>query len=119
MKVGIAQINPRVGDLAANSDIIVRESVVAANAGARLVLFPELSLVGYPPLDLLDEPEFVLRALDARSRLVERLGSEVGELPIVLGAIGQAHSDTGKRLVNVAIVAPPLSFLPRTSAALT
>lgn len=104
MKVGIAQVNPRVGDLAANSDLILRESAIAAAAGAELVLFPELSLIGYPPLDLLDEPEFILRADDARARLVERLGAELGSVPIVFGTIGHAQAETGKSLVNVAVL---------------
>lgn len=105
MRLGLAQLNPIVGDLRGNADAIVREAVAAARQGAELVAFPELALVGYPPLDLLDEPEFVTAALDARTALVARLGAEVGDVPVVFGAIGEASARVGKRLQNVAVLA--------------
>ena len=105
MKIGLAQINPTVGDLASNAAAIVRESAAAARLGAEMVAFPELALLGYPPLDLLDEPGFVALALDARAELVRRLGEEVGDVPVVFGAVGRAGADVGKRLENVAVVA--------------
>ena len=53
MRIALAQVNAKVGDLAGNSDVIVREAAAAAARGAGLVVFPELALTGYPPLDLL------------------------------------------------------------------
>ena len=53
MKIALAQINTTVGDLAGNVDLMVRSARDAASAGAGVVVFPELSIIGYPPKDLL------------------------------------------------------------------
>ena len=72
MKIALAQINTTVGDLAGNVDIMVRHARDAAAAGADLVVFPELSITGYPPRDLVEKPTFVERSEQA----VERLAAE-------------------------------------------
>ncbi len=59
MRVALAQINPTVGDLRGNLERIAAAASRACAAGARLVLFPELALSGYPPEDLLLNPLFV------------------------------------------------------------
>ena len=59
MKIAIAQINPTVGDLAGNAQRILAVAQRAADAGADLLLTPELSLCGYPPRDLLMRPSFI------------------------------------------------------------
>lgn len=53
LKIAIAQINPIVGDLATNAQIIIDLSIQAANSGVDLLIFPELALIGYPAEDLL------------------------------------------------------------------
>jgi len=61
-RIALAQVNPTVGDFAGNA-ALVRDRVARARAGgAGLVVFPELAVCGYPPRDLLDEPEFLARA---------------------------------------------------------
>jgi NAD+ synthase (glutamine-hydrolysing) len=105
VKIGLAQVDAVVGDLEGNADTIVRESASAAERGADLVVFPELALLGYPPLDLLDEPEFVHQAMAARATLVARLGAEVGDLPVAFGTIGLPDGAVGKALQNVAVLA--------------
>ena len=59
MKIAIAQINPTVGDLIGNAQRILSAAKQAADAGANLLLTPELSLCGYPPRDLLMRPSFI------------------------------------------------------------
>ncbi|HEY5142423.1 MAG TPA: NAD+ synthase [Solirubrobacteraceae bacterium] len=66
MRIALAQINPVVGDVAGNARLITARLAEARAAGAQLALFPELSVIGYPPEDLLLR-EHVLR--DAREAL--------------------------------------------------
>jgi NAD+ synthase (glutamine-hydrolysing) len=61
-RIALAQVNLTVGDFAGNAARIRERVERARAAGAGLVLFPELSLCGYPPRDLLDQPEFLARA---------------------------------------------------------
>ena len=70
MKIALAQIDTTVGAFAANAAAIAQKSREAADSGAQLVLFPELTLCGYPPKDLLALGEFVQRQL---ATLEERL----------------------------------------------
>jgi len=69
VKIALAQIDTTVGAFAENAAAIVRQSREAAGAGAQLVLFPELTLCGYPPKDLLALREFVQRQLAALEQL--------------------------------------------------
>ena len=64
MRIALAQIDPVVGDLAGNRDLILARLEDAKAAGADLALFPELAVTGYPPEDLLLRPGFV-RAAEA------------------------------------------------------
>lgn len=59
MKILAAQINPTVGDLNGNADLIIQSIRAGEAKGADIVLFPELSLTGYPPDDLLLLPQFI------------------------------------------------------------
>jgi NAD+ synthase (glutamine-hydrolysing) len=68
-RIALAQVNPTVGDFAGNAAKIRAAAERARAAGARLVVFPELVLCGYPPRDLLDLPEF----LDHARRTLEEL----------------------------------------------
>jgi len=55
MKIAIAQVNLMLGDLNGNVDRLIAEAVKARNAGASLIITPELALCGYPPEDLRSE----------------------------------------------------------------
>jgi len=68
LTIAFAQLNQRVGDLDANAKAMLEWRGKAA--GADLILFPELQLIGYPPEDLILKPEFVRRAHEATDRLV-------------------------------------------------
>lgn len=60
-RIALAQTNPTVGDLPGNAGRIRAFTALAREAGAELVIFPELAVCGYPPRDFLDMPEFVDR----------------------------------------------------------
>src|SRR4030095_2935452 len=70
IRVALAQINPTVGDLAGNTDLVLDYLARARTAGADLVAFPELALTGYPPEDLLLKPHFVRDNLEALDRII-------------------------------------------------
>src|SRR5215469_893482 len=65
MKLALAQIDPTVGDLEGNRELILARIEEARAAGADLVVFPELIVTGYPPEDLLLRPGFVRAARDS------------------------------------------------------
>ena len=68
LRAALAQMNPTVGDLAGNAERIASLTAQAREAGAQLVVFPELALTGYPPEDLLLKTQFLR---DARAALEE------------------------------------------------
>jgi NAD+ synthase (glutamine-hydrolysing) len=84
LKVAIAQINSRVGDLAGNSDKIFAAAQAAQGQGAQIVVTPELSLTGYPPEDLLLRPAFLAACDQALQALAERL-KVLSDIAIVVG----------------------------------
>jgi NAD+ synthase (glutamine-hydrolysing) len=81
MRIALCQMNAVVGDIAGNEQT-VREGIAAArDGGARLVLFPELAITGYPPEDLLLKEHFLA---DARAA-VERVAADATGLTVVVG----------------------------------
>ncbi len=89
MKIGLAQINTTVGDLPGNFEKILSAYRQAVEAGADLVLTPELAVTGYPPQDLLFKSRFVPASLEG----LQRLQAEVGEVPLLVGFVA-AHERT-------------------------
>jgi NAD+ synthase (glutamine-hydrolysing) len=86
LRLALSQVNPAVGDLAGNADLIRRWTRSAADAGAQLVLFPEMVLTGYPVEDLVFRRSFVAASQAALRRLAADLaGDGLGELPVVVG----------------------------------
>src|SRR5437016_13775680 len=69
--IALAQIDTTVGDFAGNAAKVVAQTAKAAEQGAQLVVFPELTLCGYPPKDLLELDEFVARCRSALDQLAE------------------------------------------------
>jgi NAD+ synthase (glutamine-hydrolysing) len=100
VRIALAQVNPIVGDLAGNRRLIEAAAERAARLGAELAVFPELSLTGYPPLDLLERDGFVrdqLAELDA-------LAPASRAIAIVLGAALPVPRRDGKQLANAAVL---------------
>jgi len=98
VKIALGQINPTVGDFAGNAAKIIEFSQRAKAAGAGLVLFPELSVCGYPPRDLVERPSFVARNRES----VERIAGETSGIAVICGLVTPAESDTGKSVMNSA-----------------
>lgn len=84
LKVALAQINSRVGDLAGNTQRIIDAAHRAQAMGASVMVTPELALTGYPPEDLLLRPAFLAACDRALSGLAEQLKS-IAELTVVVG----------------------------------
>ncbi len=100
MKVGVAQINPVVGDLDGNVACIIDAYRRAADAGADLVLFPELAITGYPPMDLLERQTFVGGNLSALDRIARACTGPAA----IVGFVQPADGGSGKALYNAAAV---------------
>ncbi len=99
MKVGIAQINATVGDFPGNVKRIISAYRECIEAGAEIVITPELSLVGYPPRDLVYKSQFVPKCLQA----LDYLADETKDVPLLVGYIDHNTSDIpGKPFRNAA-----------------
>jgi len=101
MKVYIGQINPTVGALSANAELIRRAYDEGVRAGADVVMVPELAVTGYPPRDLLDRKFFIDAALEIR----DALAAMTGETTLIFGCPVRNALWCGKPLRNAAIVA--------------
>ncbi|MCC3592001.1 NAD+ synthase [Microcoleus sp. PH2017_28_MFU_U_A] len=82
MKIAIAQLNPTIGDICGNSNLILEAAKQAQIEGANLLLTPELSLLGYPPRDLLMNPSFIAIATAHLEQLAQALPPE---LAVIVG----------------------------------
>ncbi|HUM05042.1 MAG TPA: NAD+ synthase [Terriglobales bacterium] len=98
MKIALGQINPTVGDFSGNAAKIVQFAGQARSAGASLILFPELSVCGYPPRDLVERPSFVVR----NREWAEKIASETQGIAVICGLVTPAHAETGKSVMNSA-----------------
>ena len=85
MRLALAQLNPLVGDLAGNGELILAASRQAAAQGADLVLTPELSLWGYPPRDLLLRPSLIREQRAVLNQLAASLAQELPQLAVLVG----------------------------------
>ena len=102
MKIALAQIDPTVGDFSGNIEKIVAASRRAADQGARLAVFSELAICGYPPADFLEKPSFLVRCRSA----VDELAAATRELPIAVlaGVALPTNGKDGKPAFNAAVL---------------
>jgi len=98
VKIALGQINPTVGDFSGNANKIIEFSRRARDAGAGLILFPELSVCGYPPRDLVERPTFVAKNRES----VDRIAAETKGIAVICGLVTPAHAETGKSVMNSA-----------------
>ena len=98
MKIALGQINPTVGDFSGNASKIIDFSRRAQEAGAGLILFPELSVCGYPPRDLVERSSFVARNRES----AEHIATQTRGIAVICGLVTPAHSDAGKSVMNSA-----------------
>lgn len=99
MKIALLQLNPTVGDLAGNAELIRAGVERAVAAGAEIAVTSELALLGYPPRDLLLRQEFVERADETLKALASALPS--GMVAIV-GTVSRNETGGGRPLYNSA-----------------
>ena len=98
VQIALGQINPTVGDFSGNAAKIIDYANRARAGGAGLILFPELSVCGYPPRDLVERPSFVARNRET----AERIAAETRGIAVICGLVMPADSDTGKSARNSA-----------------
>ena len=89
IRFALAQIDTCVGDLDSNADKVMRYAHLAAQQGAQVVVFPEMTLTGYPIEDLALRATFRKAAWDKANWLATELASDsLGELYVVVGTVG-------------------------------
>jgi NAD+ synthetase len=98
MKIALAQINTTVGDLAGNEAKILAGAARAQAEGADLALFPELTITGYPPRDLLLKRDFVAGNL----AVLKRLAAASGPTALLVGYVGENKNNPGRDVTNQA-----------------
>ena len=81
MKIALCQINPTVGAIKQNKELILKKYQEAINLGAELIVFPELALIGYPPQDLLLRNKFINNAEIALDEIAKQ-----STIPIIIGS---------------------------------
>lgn len=96
MRIAIAQINPTVGDLEGNRDKIIRFIQEATDRQADIVSFPELSVTGYPPEDLLLQPKFIQDNLEK----IKEIAACVKDIVAIVGFVDSKDA----KLYNAAAI---------------
>lgn len=97
MQIAIGQINSTIGDFSGNVRKILEFSFRAGKNGAEIIVFPELALCGYPPMDLLEHPDFVRENFTALERLQKELPPSVA---VVLGHVSKHSGSATRSLQN-------------------
>jgi NAD+ synthase (glutamine-hydrolysing) len=92
MRLGLAQINTTVGDLAGNRRRVLSAYEELVRRGAELVVFPELVTCGYPPRDLLFKRHFVADTQES----LRAIAAAVGEIPALVGTVEANTSGAGR-----------------------
>lgn len=101
MKIAVCQSNPIIGDLKGNKEKILAGYELAEKENVDLVVFPELFLCGYPPLDLVEKKEF----RDAVRKAAEEIASVTGEVGLIFGSIAETFEDNiGTNVYNSALL---------------
>ncbi len=102
MKIALSQTNTTVGDLCGNTQKILSFARRAAASGAEVAVFPELTLTGYPPRDLLEKQSF----LDGVEEHLETLARDSAGLGIALivGTVTRRSESSGRPIYNTAAV---------------
>ena len=92
LRVALAQVDTRVGDLAGNAALVTEWTARAAEAGAHLVVFPEMTLTGYPAEDLVLRESFAAASEQTLVDLAATLADRgLGDLAVVVGYLAHTH----------------------------
>ncbi|NDC74710.1 NAD+ synthase [bacterium] len=98
MRIGLAQLNPTVGDLPGNLRKLLAAYHELVADGAEFILTPELAVCGYPPRDLLLRPRFLHDVENATTELA----AATGPIPLLVGTVLTNPWSTGRRVFNAA-----------------
>jgi len=100
MRILLAEINPTIGDLHGNLDKVLRAISKGKESKADLVLFPEMTLSGYPPEDFLLLPDFV----DDVMKTLNKIVPETQGIAVVVGLVRRNPALGEKSLCNSAAI---------------
>ncbi|MBT4126023.1 MAG: NAD+ synthase [Chloroflexi bacterium] len=100
LRVAAAQINTSVGDIDGNARLIEEWIGLAQDQGADLVAFPELTITGYPPEDLVLYDNFI----SANKAALSRIAATVGNIVALVGFVDSEVTESGTKLYNAAAV---------------
>jgi NAD+ synthase (glutamine-hydrolysing) len=98
MKIALAQLNFHIGNFDYNVNKIISSISSAKSFGAELIVFPELSICGYPPRDFLEFDDFIAKCESAVSQIAEHCQG----IAAIVGLPSKNNSNTGKPLFNSA-----------------
>ncbi len=98
VRIALGQINTTIADFAGNSAKIIDYAQRARSAGAELVMFPELSICGYPPRDLVERPWFV----EHNRQTAEAIARKTEGVAVIVGLVTPTRNGTGKHVHNSA-----------------
>jgi NAD+ synthase (glutamine-hydrolysing) len=100
LRVGLAQVNPTVGALEANTELVLEYAGKASSAGAHILLFPEMVLTGYPVEDLAMRATFRAASQSAIESLAQRL-IDYGDLVSIVGYLDESPTKRPQNAVAV------------------
>ena len=98
MKIALGQINPKVGDFTGNAAKIIEFSHRAKSEGAELIIFPELSVCGYPARDMVERAAFVVR----NREVIDQIAEATPDIAVICGFVSQADAESDKLVKNSA-----------------
>lgn len=103
MKLRVQQLNPTIGDIAGNQDLILNAIEAAAADETDLLILPELVVAGYPPMDLLERRAFLESVYTANSEIVA--ATQDINTAVIFGTVTPNASGFGRKCFNSALVA--------------
>lgn len=113
MNIRLAQLNPTIGDLLGNKELILEAIEKATKDNLDLLVLPELIVCGYPPLDLLEREIFREMCYQINDEIIDA----IGDLTVIFGSITENHG-LGRKIFNSAIVAKNGKEISRVHKAL-
>jgi NAD+ synthase (glutamine-hydrolysing) len=114
MKISVAQLNYKIGNFAGNKDLICKAIEKAKNEGSDLIIFSELCIPGYPPLDLLDRVDFIEKC----DQTVKEIAGFCTGITAIVGSPTFNTDPEGKKLYNSALVLSEGKIIFKTNKAL-
>ncbi|HPD61006.1 MAG TPA: nitrilase-related carbon-nitrogen hydrolase, partial [Thermodesulfobacteriota bacterium] len=110
MKIALAQINTTIGDFEGNTEKILRFIDIARHKACNLVIFPELTIPGYPPTDYIDKQDFI-RSNVEKLELITKASQRIG---VIVGYLDVNHDSEGKPFYNAAVLINDGKIVSRT-----